>query len=482
MSLSLVNRVSLFFIGALALVLVAYSATLFGFLYLQEERRFKDELQSALRTLFAAVEVESDDVKWEPSDHRIDFSRFAGDIRWIVTDEQGLVVDRSQNLLNPGPADAKLLEIAKSMQTTHGHTAGGGQSRRSERDWEVWQYWSAAVTPKPAAERDSLEREAIFVTAARPAEPLYRSLGIIGMTIVGVSLVIGVLASAVVRWLCRRALEPVRAMASEARAMVAGEPGRRLPVAATRDELAELGEAFNSVLDRFFETLTRQRRFAGDAAHQLRTPLTAVIGQLDVALRRTRSPDEYRETLSVVREQADELHRLVESMLFLARAEGDAALPDATTFDAAAWLRDYAATWSTHARHVDLRFDFGPTTNIRASRVLLKQLLDNLVSNALKYSEPGRPVSVAARSVVDESVGNAWELAVVDDGIGIAAEDLAAVFTPFFRSAEARRSGTAGTGLGLAVASRIAAALGGKLTCTSRLGHGSRFTLTLPTA
>jgi signal transduction histidine kinase len=109
------------------------------------------------------------------------------------------------------------------------------------------------------------------------------------------------------------------------------------------------------------------------------------------------------------------------------------------------------------------------------SPALLAQLLDNLVGNALKYSEPG--TSVTLRSVCN---GNQLSLSVTDQGIGIAPADRAAVFEPFFRSAEARRAGIAGTGLGLAVATRIAAALGGALTCDSTPGSGSQFVLTLP--
>lgn len=435
--MSLLNRVSLYFIGTLALVLAVYSAVLFGTLRHQLYEQFDEQLNGAFRTLVAAIEVESDDVKFEPSDHTVALGneKRTEEIRWIVVDEHGLIVDRSRNLQAVGPDEQTLLDFAKTLQ------AGGDESVESGR-WRVLQRRLAAVSPKPANERDPLEREALVVTVAKSPDDLNSSLRFLSTMVVVLPLAVLLTAAVIVRRLCRRALEPVGRMAEQARAMVETTANRRLPVAATRDELAELGAAFNDVLDRLFETLERQRRFAGDAAHQLRTPLTAVIGQLDVALRRTRSPVEYRETLGVVREQADELHRLIESLLFLARAESDTPLPDCGEVELGAWLHDYLATWNTHPRAADISIETDEPARVTTSRVLLKQLLDNLVNNALKYSAPGTPVRIRLRRVGDDR-----ELSVVDQGTGIAKEDMPSLFQPFFRSADARRAGILGTGL-----------------------------------
>ena len=469
--MSLLNRVSLYFIGTLALVLAVYSAVLFGTMRHQLHEQFDEQLNGAFRTLVAAIEVEPDDVKFEPSDHTVALGSDARaeEIRWLVFDEQGLVVDRSRNLRTAGPAESPLLDYATSLKATGEDSVDVGRYR-------VLQRRLAAVAPKPASERDPLERESLVVTVAKSPDDLNASLRSLSMLVIVVPLIVLLAAGVVVRGLCRRALAPVGEMAARARTMAASDAYRRLPVAATRDELAELGEAFNGVLDRLFETLERQRRFAGDAAHQLRTPLTAVIGQLDVALRRTRSPEEYRETLGVVREEADQLHRLVESLLFLARAESDAPLPDSGQVELGSWLRDYLGAWGAHPRAAEITSEVDDPARVFTSRVLLKQLLDNLVNNALKYSEPGTPIRIRLRKMGDEC-----ELSVADRGIGIARDDMSSIFQPFFRSAEARRSGVAGTGLGLAVAMRIATALGGTLTCESEPGKGTTITLRLPT-
>jgi signal transduction histidine kinase len=387
-----------------------------------------------------------------------------------VFDERGLVVDRSRNLVPGRAADDELLKYAAALH------AEGDQSIEFGR-WRVLQKRLAAVAPKPATERDPLEREALVVTVARSPDDLNANLRLLLLLVTVLPLGVGVAAAVVGRRIVRQALQPVIAMAAQARTMAASDSAGRLPVADTGDELAELGRSFNGLLERLFGTLERQRRFAGDAAHQLRTPLAALQGQVDVALRRERSADDYRATLEVVREQTGELTEIVESLLFLARSQNDAAPPESDTVELAEWLSACVGHWSGHERFADIRCRAAAEAVVRAPPVLLRQLVDNLVGNALKYGPAGTPVDVEAAVR-----GDLVELSVADRGIGIAEDELASVFQPFFRSARARQSGAAGTGLGLAVAAQIAAALGGKLTCESKLGEGSRFTLLLPRA
>ena len=221
----------------------------------------------------------------------------------------------------------------------------------------------------------------------------------------------------------------------------------------------------------------RQRTFTAEASHQLRTPLAALLGQVDVALRRDRDADEYRRVLGAVRGQADRLGKVVEALLFLARADAEAELPGLIVVDLASWAHDHLRRWSDHPRGHDLRGEgdgHGPLW-ARVHPALLAQALDNLLENACKYSRPGTPVLVRWW----REAGAAC-LAVEDRGDGIAPQDLPHVFEPFFRSAEARRQGRAGSGLGLSVAQRIATSLGGVLIVRSELGRGSGFVIRLP--
>src|SRR5690606_23816941 len=124
-------------------------------------------------------------------------------------------------------------------------------------------------------------------------------------------------------------LQPVLDMSQRARSMSGADFHSRLPVSETKDELADLAMSFNKVLDSQHRAYEQQRRFTDNAAHELRTPLTVLLGQIDVALRRTRSPEEYAKTVRVLRDQTAQLQTIVDSLLFLARAEDDAVLPDA---------------------------------------------------------------------------------------------------------------------------------------------------------
>src|SRR5437763_732045 len=137
------------------------------------------------------------------------------------------------------------------------------------------------------------------------------------------------------RRLCRRALRPLTGMAAAARAISADDLGRRLPPAGTGDEVDDLGRAFNELLARLQESFERQRRFTGDASHQLRTPLAAMLGQVEVALRRERPPEEYQRVLTLVHKQSAKLREIVEMLLFLSRADAEAKRPQLEALDLA---------------------------------------------------------------------------------------------------------------------------------------------------
>ena len=176
--------------------------------------------------------------------------------------------------------------------------------------------------------------------------PIEAGLGTLVRGSIGLSLGLWLLAALVGRRLCRRALRPVTEMVEAARSMSADEQDQRLPVAATGDELQELGDAFNGLLARLQEAFARQRRFTGDASHQLRTPLAAMLGQIEVALRRQRSPEDYRRVLSLVHDQAAHLNQMIEMLLFLSRADAESELPDLEALDLTSWIAAQRPRWA----------------------------------------------------------------------------------------------------------------------------------------
>jgi signal transduction histidine kinase len=464
--MKLANRVSSFFLIALAILLLGNSLLLYGMARFYLYRRFDEQLQSALNTLVAAVEVEDDDVKWEPTDHTVKLGQESGvaDTRWLVFNQDEQVVARSYNL----PAQIEgtvMLVISSGQERESGHRA----------DWRMLQRSLAAPHPKPVSARTPLEHARLTVVVARNGSDVGTPLTWLAGALVLLPAVCWLVAALVGRRFCEQALAPLRAMVGNVSRIKPADTQARLPVPLSGDELEALGNAFNRLLDQVFLGYERQRRFAGNAAHQLRTPLTILQGHVEVALRRPRSAGEYEATLKIVNQEVSSLCQTVEALLLLARNEQEEAGPDVQGVDVEAWLIAYLEKWKSNERWEDISMSVEQGLWCETSPILLSQVLDVLISNALKYSQSGSAVTLRAHRQDDDLV-----MEVADRGMGIAAEDLDSLFVPFFRGREARQSGAAGTGLGLAIARQIAGSLGGSLECASELGTGSRFTLRVP--
>jgi heavy metal sensor kinase len=466
--MTLVNRVSAYFLAALAAVLTVCSAISYGIVRRQMTQQYQQELYSALHSLVAAIEVEPEDVNWQPLEHTIGLGVGEGpaEIRWLVIGDGVHNVEISRNASEKFIAEANSLSASASERITeHSSPALPG--------WRFLQQRLVAPAPKHKG-RELDEFDEIVVVVGRSTSQLKAGLTRVA-TFAALLPLGGWLAAAVVgRRFCRRALQPVVTMARDARSMSGADFKQRLAVSASGDELTDLGLAFNTVLDRLERSFEAQRRFTGDAAHELRTPLTVLMGQIEVALRKPRTAEEYRGTLTLLLDESRDLHQILESLLFLARADKDALPPDVEPTPLAKWLPQYLKRWDDHARRADIRLEIDGAANVLASRPLLDRLLDNLVGNALKYSDSGTPVVVKLSRVDGEAV-----LSVTDRGAGISPEDVPSVFEPFFRAGAARSSGVAGVGLGLAIADRIARTLHGRLTCESQLGRGSKFAVSL---
>jgi signal transduction histidine kinase len=467
---TLTTRLSLFFLAALAAVLVTFSVALYVSAHRYLHRQLDDRLAASAHTLASAAEVEPDGVEWEPHNRPMALSRgaFGEQLHWTVTDDTGRVIDRS-----PQPGVEGLVAEADA-----GFRAGHRNPRRVDHAGRAWQALRLRLEPEPLPPGMPKvgKHRALELTLAVPLDPISADLRALAAALAGLTLVILAVALFGSRAVCRRALAPVARMADAARTMGAADLTGRLPAPTSSDELADLAAAFNGLLGRLAEAFEREQRFAGEASHQLRTPLAALIGQVEVALRRDRDPAEYRRALGAVLDQAGRLRRVVEALLFLARSEPDARLPGVERIDLAAWVPARLHERPHDPRAGDLVFE-PPADEVPAAihPDLFAELLDTLVDNALKYSEPGTPVAVR----VGRDREGAW-LEVEDRGCGIAPADRPHLFRPFFRSDAARRRGVPGVGLGLAVAYRIATALGGSIAAESESGRGSRFRVRLP--
>lgn len=500
--MTLTSRLSLFFLGALALVLAGFSFGLYELAATHLHRQVDERLEAALATLTAAAEIDGEQVLWQPHERQLTIGQdpAADQVRWTVQDDRGKVLDHSANL----PADFRLADAAPTIAaapspsliyrgaepwgllqrrvavpprpSADGDDDGNHQAGDKRSGSAAARLKKEAETPPTKGKRPGRKNSALVLTSGLSLAPVQSTLQQLGWALGGLSAGVWLLAAVLGRWLCGRALLPVRRMAQTARSIHAENLGQRLAVARTGDELADLGTSFNDLLSRLQEAFERQKRFTGDASHQLRTPLTAALGQIEVALRRERSPEEYREVLTMVHGQAEQLRQIVETLLFLARADAEARLPELDELNIGDWLKKHAGQWSSHQRKGDLRLEATDEPLwVGAHPALLGQLVDNLWENATKYSSPGSPITIRLAAASGQVT-----LTVEDAGSGIAADELPHIFEPFYRSPEARRRGVGGVGLGLAVAQRIVSVFGGSIAVESHPGQGARFTVSLP--
>jgi two-component system OmpR family sensor kinase len=482
--MSLTGRFSTLFLSVLALVLVGFSTALYVSARIYLDRQLGDRLTSALAILAAAAEIHPDGVEWEPQERVLPLGQESGPerLRWMVYDDQGRRIDHSRNVVDVDFTDAL---------TSHPGTAEL-PARLVDRQGGVWRVARRRIRPEAATatgSRAAADRQewtdahasevlhpSLVLTAWASLDPIEATLATLGWFLVALSLGTWLIAALLCRRLSRRALTPLTRLVASARGLDASDAGWCLDEAGTGDELDELGCTFNELLARLHVAYERQRRFSGDASHQLRTPLTVLIGQIEVALRQERSGEEYRRTLGSALGRAVQLGRIVEALMFLGRAEADAQLPECELLDLDRWVAEHLAERSamdpaSEVVHTALQ---GDGAWVRAHAPLLGQLLDNLLDNARKHGRPGTPIRV---ETIRE--GDAVVLAVEDAGPGIPPEDIPHIFEPFYRSALARRRGTSGVGLGLAVAHRIAVAFGGSLDVRSEQGNGARFEVRL---
>lgn len=470
--MKLADRVSAFFLAALALALIGYSGVFYvlarGYLY----ERSDHELRSALDVLAASVETEDDDVKWHPAEHGIDLNDEAlRVVRWVVVEENGRVVDHSRWDDGDEHEEQRIRALARTV------SLDAGPEIREDGDWRMLQRSLVAPNPKPEFDRDPHEYARLSITVAASQEELQETLLRLGILLCVLPSAVWLVAAGAGRWFVGQAIRPVRAMAAAARSSTQADFSLRLPEEGSGDELTELAVAFNGLLLQLQQAYERQRRFTADAAHQLRTPVTVLLGQIEVALRRPRSAEEYRTTLVTLKEATRDLGDIVETLLFLARHEKHSGIPNLAPVEVSPWLSKAMSRWSSHPRAQDFALEAEPGLTVSATSGLLQQLFDNLITNATQYSDAGTPIVVTAWEEGDQV-----HTAVRDRGAGIPASDVPHVFEPFYRSDEVRRHGVPGTGLGLAIAARIAEALGGQITCASTLGEGTTFTLSLPRA
>jgi signal transduction histidine kinase len=278
--------------------------------------------------------------------------------------------------------------------------------------------------------------------------------------------------------LAGRATKPLGEIIKTARSLRPFKLHERLPLRHTGDELDQLSATINGLLDRIAAYLERNRQFTANAAHELRSPLAAIRSAVEVALAAPREPEQYQELLCEIVEQISDLGVLVNQLLLLAESESRDRhwRRDPVPLDQLATRATDMFEGVAEERGITLRIGRLFPVTIPGDPWRLKQVFNNLIDNALKFTQPGGTVQVD----VDRDDQFA-RLRVTDTGIGIAPSDLPHIFEQFFLVDRARaREGLRGNGLGLPICQAIVEAHGGRINVHSEPGQGSEFIVYLP--
>ncbi|MGQ9553287.1 MAG: sensor histidine kinase [Anaerolineae bacterium] len=333
----------------------------------------------------------------------------------------------------------------------------------------TWQPGQPTPTPMVASGESPMGAKVSLVLQASLQK--LRLISFVSLTVVAV------LGSAGTYWLARYALRPVRELSQAASSIGPDRLGTRLALQGPKDEVRELGEAFDDMLARLEHAFTQQGRFVSDAAHELRTPLSTIRTALEVT---TTSPEatlaDYQEMAATVGQMLARLERLVADLLVLTTAERPLAFEEVALEPLVAEVADDLAGLADQSG-VKLIWQAERDPVVRGHGPLLARALANLVENGIRYNRLGGQVRVEVARADDNAV-----IVVSDTGIGIAPEEQAHIFERFYRAEGSRSRHKGGAGLGLSIVNLVVQRHGGRVEVQSIPGEGSTFKVYLPLA
>jgi heavy metal sensor kinase len=439
----------------IAFALIVYSAAARSFYARQDE-----SLRSTAETVASAYIQELEEEGSVAKANEVVLAQMVFPNRFVeVTDAEGHVIAQSSNLTN-----RPLIIPAATLSEAQAHRVA----------FNSYEGLRVAVVPLSPDRNKQLG----FAVVAESLKVITDSLSSLRRNFYGGVPLILILASLGGYFLARKSLAPMALMNEQTRSISAGNLSSRLDVANPRDEVGRLATTINALLARLDAAFQEQQRFIADSSHELRTPVTVIRTEAEVAVERERDPKEYQSSLALIKDEAERLSRIVEDLFILARQPVTSRGLRRETIHLNSLVRDCARAAQVLAAKKGLRFDFQddvPEVSLNGDDELLKRLLLNLLDNAVKYTPSGGEIrlSLAVHN------GDA-RITVNDTGVGIAAEDQPRVFDRFYRVDKARSRALGGAGLGLSIARWIVEAHEGTLSLESEVGTGSTFTVDLP--
>jgi len=426
--------------------------------FLSEDRRNLRSLDDFLKQVLR----ESTSLRATQGDSRLQQAKaLRPNMHFVVRDAQGQIAESSYGV-------RWLLDAAASVQPLSGQASEPVLTITREG-----RMWRAALSEALLGDE---ARTAVAVVAAHDVTDREAFASRYRARLAAAALGAAIVAGLVGLVLVRTALAPIGAMARRAGAISVYRLGERLPENDVPRELRGLSVAFNQTLERLEDSFRRLSQFSSDLAHELRTPIGNLMGEAQVALRFPRSPEEYQEVLASAVEECERINRMIDGMLFLARAENAQAAMDRVSLtgeqEVVRVLEFYEGLLAERGVEVEVR----GSARIWADPDLLRRALANLISNAISHTPAGRSITVELAEEADGSTS----ISVCNPGDRIPPEVLPHLFERFFRADPARGRSDCGSGLGLAIVRMIMQLHHGIATAASEAGGQTTFCLRFP--
>lgn len=260
----------------------------------------------------------------------------------------------------------------------------------------------------------------------------------------------------IARFIAGRSIKPISSIIETSNIITKDNLKSRIPLPQNRDELYILSQTINNLLDRIESTIEREKQFTSDASHELRTPLTVIKGTLEVLIRKPRNHQEYEEKINFCITEVNRLNNLADQLLLLARFDNQNQTLKIEKVYLNALILDTISRYSNtiQSKNIHVSTEFSKNYYVKSDHYLLSIIINNLVANALKYSN-----EKGSLTIIITDIDNKLECHIIDSGIGISTEDLSEIFNNFYRSKSNEHPEIKGTGLGLSIVKRLCSLL-----------------------
>lgn len=468
---SLRFKLTLWYVLILAVLLISFSS----FLYLTLSKSLHRSVDNKLRSLAELIAYESGspmskfgfgniDQALETSLNLKPIGKFIQ-----VLDESGRVGRKSENLKNIQlPISLSTLKNASQGVITFEtvHPFGDAPLR---------------IVTFPFKENNQITRIVQVASSLEDVEDALNTLFIILIIAVPFALLVASLGG---QFLADKALRPVDHIAQAARMITSRNLNQRIRPRKGKDEISRLVETFNEMISRLDKSFRQINQFSADASHELKTPLTILKGEVEVTLRKERSPEEYRQTLTSNLEEINRMSQIVDDLLLLSKADTGQVQVNKEDINLSEILSEVVSQMDRLARSKDIRINTSnhwEEIHILGDALRIRELFLNLIENGIKYTEAGGSIQVTlAKEVSEGELAKFARVVVSDTGIGIAKDDQARIFDRFFRVDKARSREQGGSGLGLSISKWITDVHQGEISVESEIGKGSIFIVKLP--